>query len=230
MCYCAKDGIFDLKSTPHSKYVWYLFTKFLHEMRVMKEKGTLWMNHHELDREELREIRTILFGTGKVFDALSIAKYSIPTVQQFQWTIADNAYDALMAISVAEYVKSPQFLYYVAAGSDGYRISFHFRFYRQYLVEDPQCAIFLEIDEMPDEVKRLRIEVDMKCNKNQPFRQLLRTRVLSKEQRVTGFVTFDRREVDENEKMDWLFAMKILNVENVDEEEEILRDLSFNFE
>ena len=93
MCYCAKDGIFDLKSTPHSKYVWYLFTKFLHEMRVMKEKGTLWINHHELDRDELREIRTILFGTGKVFDALSIgkvfdalpiAKYSIPTVQQFQ--------------------------------------------------------------------------------------------------------------------------------------------------
>lgn len=83
---------------------------------------------------------------------------------------------------------------------------------------------------MHDEVKRLRIEVDMKCNKNQPFRQLLRTRVLSKEQRVTGFVTFDRREVDENEKMDWLFAMKILNVENVDEEEEILRDLSFKFE
>ena len=120
----------------------------------------------------------------------------------------------------------------MVAGSDGYRIPFHFRFYGQYSEQDPQCAIFLEIDEIPDEVKRVRVEVDMKCNKKKQFRQLLRTRVLSAEQRVTGFVTFHHRQIDENESMKWIFAMKILDVEeaDVDEEEEYLQDLYRIFE
>ena len=188
------------------------------------------MNHNELDREELSEIKAVLFGDGKVFDALSIDKETIPSVQQFQWIIAGDVYEELRALPVSEYIVSPQFAYDVETGSDRHRIMFHFRFYRQYSVDDPQCAIFLEIDEMSDEVKRLRVEVDMKCDKKKRFRQLLRTRILSQKQRVTGFVTFHHREVDRNEKMDWMFAVKMFSAEKVDDEEQFLRDLYGSFE
>lgn len=198
----------------------------------MQQRKTLWMNHHELNREEIRAIRSTLFGSGKVFDALSIAKDAIPAAQQFEWPIMGAVYEEFGNLPVSQYITSPQFVYYVAAGSDGYRIPFHFRFYSQYSAEDPQCAIYLEIDEIPRKVERIRIEVDMKCIKKRQFRQLLRTRVLSSEQRITGFVTFHHREIAENESMKWMFAMKILDAEeaDVDEGEEYLQDLYQIFE
>lgn len=209
--------------------MWCLFNNFLDEMRVMKEKGTLWLNHIELDRMEFREIKMVLF---EVFDALSIDKESIPWVPVFPWTIAGVDYEELKALSVSGHIVSPQFVYGVA-GTALHRITFHFKFYGQYSAEDPQCAIFLEIEEIPPEVKRLRIEVDMKCNKRKPFRQLLRTRFSSKEppeDRGKGFVTFHHRELDENSKMEWIFAVKMFNAQEIDEEEEYLRNLYRNFE
>ena len=195
----------------------------------MKEKGTLWINHYELDREEFSGIKEILFGEGKVFDALSIDKETIPSVQQFNWIIDGNTYQKLKALSASRYISSPQFVYDAPTGSDRHRITFRFRFYRLYSEANPQCAIYLEIEEMPRGVQRLRIEVDMKCDKKKKFKQLLRTRVLSTKQRVTGFVIFDHREVDENERMEWMFAVKMFNVD-VNEEEAYLRDLYQTFE
>ena len=141
-------------------------------MRMMKEKGTLWMNHNELDREEFSEIKKVLLGEGKVFDALSIDKETIPSVEQFEWVVDGHLYQKLKALSVSRYISSPQFTYDVPSGSDRHRIEFHFRFYRQYSAGNPQCAIYLEIDEMHEEVKRLRVEVDMKCDKKKKFKQL----------------------------------------------------------
>ena len=229
----SKDGLLDVDTIP--KYIWCLFTNFLDEMKVMKERGTLWMNHNELDREKLNEIKAILFGTDKVFDALSIDKDTIPPVTQFQWTISGGVHDELMALSASRYIVSPQFAYDLTTGSDHHRITFHFRFYRQHSVENPQCAIFLEIDEMPNELKRLRVEVDMKCDKKKRFRQLLGTHVMTKEQRIIGFNTFDHREVERNNKMEWFFAVKILNAETnklqpLEDGEEYLKDLYHIFE
>ena len=194
---------------------------------MMKEAGTLWINHIELNREEFSEIKAALFEDGKVFDVQSIDKDAIPSVRQFQWNIVGRAYKKLRLLPVSKYIVSPSLVYDVLTGFDRHRITFHFRFYRQYSEEEPQCAIFLEIDEMPDDVKRLRVEIDMKCDKEKRFRQLLRTRVLSKEQRVTGFITFHHREIEANEKMEWLFAVKMFNAEvfEVDEEEEFLMEL-----
>ena len=201
-------------------------------MKVMRVKNTLWINHDELDREEFSVIKEILFGEGKVFDALSIDKESIPSVQHINWIIDGNIYQKLKALPASRYISSHQFVYDASTGSDCHRFTFHFRFYRQYSVDDPQCAIFLEIDEMPNELKRLTIEIDMKCDKERQFKQLLRTRVMSQEQRVTGFVTFHHSELDVNESMKWVFAMKVLNAEEteVDEEEEYLKDLYLIFE
>ena len=190
------------------------------------------MNHDELNRQEFRGIKEILFGDGKVFDTLSIDKKSIPSIRKFQWTFTGGVYGRLRSLPVSKYITSPQLVYSAVVGADHHRILFHFRFYGRYSESDPQCAIFLEIDEIPEEVRRLRVEIDMKCDKKQKFRQLLRTRVLSKEQKVIGFCTFDHRELQRNEKMDWTFAVKMFNVEkeDVDEEEEYLRELYQIFE
>lgn len=171
------------------------------------------MNHHELDRDEFRDIKEILYGHGKLFDALCIDQDTIPSVQQFQWMITGGAYRKLRSLPVSKYIVSPAFEYNVLMDSVCHRITFHFRFYRQYSEEESQCAIFLEMDEIPDNVKRLRVEIDMKCDKNKQFRQLLTTRVLSKKQRVTGFITFDHREVSDNLVMSWMFAVKMFDAE-----------------
>ena len=227
---CCEDGLLDLDTIP--KYVWYLGTIFLSEMRAMKERGTLWLNHNELSRMEFGAIKALLFGSDKLFDVLSIEKESIPSVQHFQWTIVGDAYEELTTVPVSEYIVSPEFTYYVETKTDTdcRRIFFHFRFYRQYSVENPQCAIFLEITKIPDEVKRLRIEIDMKCNKKRQFRQLLRARVLDKDHQITGFVTFPHQQLDEEEEIEWMFAMKILNTEAADVDEGYLKDLYQIFE
>ena len=170
-----------MQSVSDSKYVWCLFTNFLDEMRVMKEMGSLWMNENELNKKEFAGIKELLFGGGKIFDALSIDRESIPSVQHFRWNIAGDDYEKLKTLAVSKYILSPQFVYFMKPISNVYRIPFCFRFYGQYSAAESQCAIFLEIDEMLEEVKRLQVEVDMKCIKRQLFRQLLRNRMVNKE-------------------------------------------------
>merc|ERR1719499_1760612 len=119
--------------------------------------------------------------------------------------ITGSVYDELKALPIAEYITSPQFVYDVVDESDHHQITFHFRFYGRYSVEEPQCAIFLELDDIPDGVKRLRIELDMKCYKKGNFRHLLRSRIMSNEQRTVGFITSNHKEVDRNEMMEWVF-------------------------
>merc|ERR550525_1775718 len=195
-------------------------------MKAMMERGTLWMNHQELDRREYSSIKAVLFGNGKLFDVLSIDKEGIPMVLEHQWMITGSDYDELKALTATEYTTSPPFIYEMSSGLDHHRITFHFRFYGQYSVEEPQCAIFLELDDIPNGVKRIRIEIDMKCHKKRNFRHLLRSRILSKEQRTAGYITFDHEEVERNEMMQWVFGVKVFKVDKhvVDEEEEYLRD------
>ena len=49
--------------------------------------------------------------------------------------------------------------------------------------------------------------------------------MVSKEQRVTGFVTFNVDELFKNEEMEWIFAVKMYNAEvaTKEEQEELLR-------
>jgi len=198
----------------------------------MMKRGTLRVNHDELDRKEYSSIKAILFGNNQIFDVLSIDKERIPMVQQYQWMITGSVYEDLKALPIAEYITSPQFVYDVINESDHHQITFHFRFYSRYSVKEPQCAIFLELDDIPDGVKRLRIEIDMKCYKKKDFRHLLRSRDLSAELKTVGFLTFDHDELRKNGMMQWVFGVKVLNVDKVvvDEEEEYLRDLHQIFE
>merc|ERR1719433_484918 len=87
------DNLLDTNSIP--KYVWFLFINFLDEMKAMMKRGTLWMNHYELDRREYSSIKAILFGNGKLFDVLSIDKERISVVQQYQWMITGSVYKNL---------------------------------------------------------------------------------------------------------------------------------------
>ena len=62
-------------------------------------------------------------------------------------------------------------------------------------------------------MKQLRIEVDIKCKKNKVYRQLLKTRILTKEKGICGFQTFGHKELDANEGIEWLFGVKIFEAE-----------------
>merc|ERR550525_418381 len=201
-------------------------------MKAMMERGTLWMNHQELDRREYSSIKAVLFGNGKLFDVLSIDKEGIPMVHEYQWMITGSDYDDLKALTATEYITSPPFIYEMSSGLDHHRITFHFRFYVRYSAEEPQCAIFVELDDIPDGVKRLRMEIDMKCYKKKDFRHLLRSRDLSRDRKTVGFITFGHDELRKNKMMQWVFGVKMLNVDKVvvDEDEEYLRDLYQIFE
>ena len=77
-------------SVSFPKYVWSLFESFLDEMKIMAQKGTLWINREELDKPEYLYIERGLFGDGKLFDLMNIDKWSIPLVQQYKWEIAGD--------------------------------------------------------------------------------------------------------------------------------------------
>ena len=192
----------------------------------MSQNGTLWINHQELGKVEFGEIKAALFGDGKLFDFMGIDKESIPSVQQHRWMIEGDEYEELKGLAASEYVVSPSFRYDVKGQCV---ISFHFRCYGRYSEDDPQCAIFFEITGMPDDMKRLRVEVDIKCVKNQEFRQLLKTRVLTKEMNYCGFQAFEYEELDKNECIEWVFGVKIFKIEHYavmdDVEEQYLEDL-----
>ena len=215
--------LLDLKAIP--KYGWSLFTAFLDELKLSAQRGTLWINEHELERAEYREIKAALFGDGKLFDALSIDKESIPSVQEYRWRIGGDEYEQLRALSVAEYASSPLFRYDV---NGEYDISFHLRCYGQFTADNPQCAVFVEIDEMPDSLKALRIEVDFKAKMaSKEHRQLLKTKMLTKEKRVCGFQMFDSEQLDSNTEIEWVIGVKIFSAEHAEnhEEEQYYRDL-----
>merc|ERR1719433_1399376 len=108
------DNLLDTNSIP--KYVWFLFINFLDEMKAMMKRGTLWMNHQELDRREYSSIKAVLFGNCKLFDVLSIDKEGIPMVHEYQWMITGSDYDDLKALTATEYITSPPFIYEMSSG------------------------------------------------------------------------------------------------------------------
>ena len=59
----------------------------------MHRRGTLWLNHHELEKKPYFKIRDALLGEGKLFDSWGINKEDIPAVQQFQRRIERADYE-----------------------------------------------------------------------------------------------------------------------------------------
>ena len=210
------EHVLDLDTVP--EYVWSLFVSFLDEIKMKNQNGALWLNHDDLDKDKYRDIKMALLGEGKLFDLLSIDKEHVPSVQQYRWKIDGAEYETMRSLPVSDYVTSVEHQYIV----DGVgAISFHFRCYGCYSADNPQCAIFLKFDGIPDNLECLRIEVDIKCVKNKIFRQLLTTRILTKDRNYCGFQAFECAELDENECIEWVFGVKIFKIKQYAVEREL---------
>ena len=167
------------------------------------------MNHHDLNNEQLSDIRNELLGKNMMFDRLYIDQSRIKSVEQYKWKIEGDEYEKCKAHSTSQYVQSPRFEY----ANSGYSISFHFNFYGRICSDDKEyCGIFVELDEMPEDIKRIEIEVDIKCNEKKAYRHLIRDQQLTREKRRCGFRIFMTSALDKNECFEWTFGVKIFNV------------------
>lgn len=220
------------------QYVTLLFRKFLEEIKVLHQKGTLWLNHYELNKKQYLKVKDALLGEGKLFDLWGINKAGIPCVQHYQWLLEGDEYQELKDLDVLVHVKSPSFVYSVHSE---FKIPFHLRCYAKYTKYSPQCAIFVEIEEFPKNVKKLRIAADIKGTlykggkadgkkmKSKEHIQSLNTQILTPEKKICGFQLFDYQQLTsiDIESLEWMIGVKILRAEHFeyDEAEEHLRDL-----
>ena len=180
------------------------------ELKRQSENGNVWINYHDLDCKDNLDIKAALFGESMLFDCLSIDKCQINAVQQYKWKIEGDEYTKCKELAALEHVQSPSLKYNI--GSDSF-ICFHFNFYSRMSFEDEEyCGIFVEIDEMPGDIKRLDIEVDIKCNEKKAYRQLMRDQKLTQKKRICGFRVFSTKAVDNNTSFDWIFGVKIFNL------------------
>ena len=190
-----------------------LFDAFVDEMKVSYENGDLWVNCNELEKEEFEDIKTALFGEGMLFDFLSIDKTTINRVRTNSWMIEGDSYSELKCLSAAEFVESQVFTFGYSESAMNQMISYRFRFYGRFSEDNPNCAVSIEILEMPKELKRLRVEVDIKCNENKKYRQLLRAQILTQKKSICGLQFFEHTELDRNASLLLEFGVKIFKME-----------------
>ena len=163
-----------------------------------------------------------LFGHGMLFDHLSIDKSKINAVKQYKWKIDGNEYQKCKELGASEYVQSPQFTYHIEPDSV---ICFHFNFYARLNADDKEyCGIFVEIDDMPEDIKRINIEVDIKCNEKRAYRQLLRDQQLDQNKRMCGFRVFRTSELNKNICFEWTFGVKIFNMKTLEQGNEAMEN------
>ena len=84
--------------------------------------------------------------------------------------------------------------------------------------DEEYCGIFVEIDQMPEDIKAINIEVDIKCNDKKAYRQLMRDQKLTQKKRICGFRIFTAKALDINSCFEWIFGVKIFNLKMIDME------------
>ena len=174
-------------------------------MRQRLELKTIWLNEVDLAKDENISLKNALLGKGKLLDFMRLSKDQIRYVLHKQWVIEGKEYEELKSKPSSEYISSPHYKYDVDKKCG---ILFRFRCYGRYSAADPHCAIFLEINHMPQNVKNLRIEVDIKCIKKKEYRQLLRRKAL-RNGKTYGFKCFEHSELEHNSRLQWMFGIKI---------------------
>ena len=170
------------------------------------------MNHHDLNQKDLSEIKAALLGKDMLFDRLGIDQSRINAVQQYEWKLDGDEYEKCKKLAASKYVQSPRFEYHVDLDDAKYIINFHFNFFGRISSDDKEyCGIFVEIDEMPEDVQGITIEVDIKCNDKRAYRHLIREQQLTQKKRKCGFRIFATSVLDKNEYFEWTFGVKIFN-------------------
>ena len=193
-------------------------------MKRQSENGNVWINHHDLDSKENLDIKTALFGENMLFDRLSIDKSQINAVQQYEWKIEGDEYTKCKELAASEYVKSADFEYHVDSDCV---IHFHFNFYGRMSFEDKEyCGIFIEIDEMPDDINAFSLELDIKCHEKKAYRHLMRDQKLTQKKRLCGFRIFETFELKNISFLQWVFGVKVFNLKVLEKDLEEMEPVS----
>ena len=215
-------------------YFWNLFIVFLGEMQLMKNQGDLWMIRSEIEKKSMKKIKSALFGDEERGNEGALLRVEdVNWIKEYQWKIEGDDYQAILTLPVSEYIVSDLMQYDV---NDEHTIPFRFRFYRQHSDGNERSAIYLKLDAVPENVKKLRIEVDMRCQqikgteskKITLFKQWLKPQNLSKEKEICGFHCFEGDRLEDNMSLEWYFGVKIFKMEKEKElvaDHEFLRDL-----
>ena len=195
------------------------------EMKKQSENDNVWINHYDLDRKQNLDMKNALFGESMLFDRLSIDKGKINKVQQFEWKIDEDKFEKCLELGESECTRSPHFVYNI--GSDRV-IRFHFNFYARMSFDDEEhCGIFVEIENMPEDMKRFNIDVDIKCNEKKAYRQLMRDQELTQKKRMCGLRIFKTSTLQSNSSLEWTFGVKIFNLKMIEmDEDHLYREIS----
>ena len=110
---------------------------------------------------------------------------------------------------------------------DNVSIGFHLQCYAKYSSSSQMCALFVAFDKFPESVKRVSIEMDIRCDKAKRFKHLLKPQVLRNTDRevnrVAGFQAFSFNELERNDKIKWRIAVKLINAKQYDGRELLRR-------
>ena len=196
------------------KYARSLLESFLLKLQMLNASESIWINFNELYQSKYNSVKKALFGRNKLFESLGIDAAKINLVQQFEWVIQREELQNLKDAESGNFILSPSYQY-MFDGRD--TILFHMICYGKYSEESPNCAIFVKFDVFPKSMKRLRIEIDIKCHKKKEYRRLLKTQSLSPEHPSTGFQAFRFEKLSQNKSIRWVLGMKIFKTEQFDE-------------
>ena len=236
MCPCLLSGchvIFTLQLSSEErilhKYEWSLLESFLLRLKALHESRSLWVNFGELAHATNKSIEAALFGRGQLFDCLGIDATRIRSVHEYQWNIVGQEYETLKTAEAGTYIVSPAFSYKHAMEQEqDVTIRFHLWCYAKLSLQSQKCALFVALDEFPESVKRLRIEIDIRCDKKRTFKQLLQSQILTKADRTAGQQVFEYAELERNECIQWRIGVKIFKAEQFDKKELLYRRMAMS--
>lgn len=163
----------------------------------------------------------MLMDDGKLFDHLGIDKTKIKYTQQYEWNIK-HQYEQFRNLKPRPYVESPSYKYITGE----HEIKFHFKCYGRYSDKFPNCAFFLYLDDYPQNMEGVSIEMDLLCEKKKEYRHLISTQWLSPTNRFCGCQTFPYTDLQNNESIKWKIAMKLHEIQFIadDQDGEVILD------
>ena len=131
-------------------------------MKAMNSGNGIWLN-----MEDMKQYPSFSAAFNKLLVHFNLC--NVLKVQRYEWHIEGHQYQRLINSAQAEYVEYP-FTFLL----DDEAVDFRMRCYAKYSADTPKVAFFLSFDELPEIIKRIRIEADIKCIKNMPFRRVMK--------------------------------------------------------
>ena len=94
----------------------------------------------------------------------------------------------------------------------------------RYSRDTPHVAIFFSFDALPEIIKRIRFEADIKCDKKLPFRRALKEQTIGNK-RTFGFLCFPFDQLRASDSITWIIALKMYRADRMNPQEKLNKDV-----